>query len=439
MNMNVTVRGSRTRRSLSVMGCVLSVSGLLAVPVKAVPGVAAGVGFGVGVASGPEKPEIERRVVVISPGQGLGRGMTGGAEDRSERSAEYRFVTEGKTFEVAVRNGKVESAKVDGGAIPIERVKLDDGSMTISDEAGKTLFKHEFEAEELGPMTGLGIGARGGARAFVIEGEGSPRMRWLTNVDRDAARAQADVEVVEPPAVMIGVQMGRVPDALSGHLGVDADRSVYVSGVYEGLPAHAAGLRPYGVIVGLNGSDGVSDQEIRAKLRELKVGDGLELSVIEGGVRKTVMVSAVAYDAEAFSKAKMEGVASGGATSELSSIWMGREGDTMGRLSRIGGPQGLGGPDADQDRRLIFELDAQGTDRGELREQMAELLGEAMKDGGWRRSLDSQAGEMDSIRRHMERLEKMVQELVEQQQRIVPKAPADGEKPKTGTVPERES
>lgn len=365
-------------------------------------GVAAACGAGVFAwSANATAAEPEERVDIVW-------NSVAGDAGAADRVGYYQFNRDGKKVEVSLRNGAVTSAKVDGEEVPAERVKLDDKTLTITDAAGGTIFTHDFTSDD------AGVKRMRTRRTYAYSPQSPAPMRLgLRALDPDNAEDNVLIERAEPPAVMIGVQMASVPDALRGHLNLGDTRAVYVTGVHEGLPAHNAGIRPYDVIVSANGSDGLGELSLRERLADMKPGDTLNLTVIQKGERKNLTVSPIAYDAEAFKAAKFEGIAAVPAVpgvAPLGPFWSGADRDVIAIAPPI-----PGGP-ADDAQRMIFRIDGLSQDRAELERKLEEILRRYGGDAPQGRAGPTRSNaEMDAVRERMERMERMMQELLERQ------------------------
>jgi hypothetical protein len=104
--------------------------------------------------------------------------------------------------------------------------------------------------------------------------------------------------VLTPPPVMLGVTMEQPGPSLVAHMGVNPARTSLLVDVIPGLPADKAGLQDHDLVIAVDGSDDASPHNIRARLRKMKPGDTITLTVRRGPVSKTVTLSAEAWKAE---------------------------------------------------------------------------------------------------------------------------------------------
>ncbi len=104
--------------------------------------------------------------------------------------------------------------------------------------------------------------------------------------------------ILTPPPVMLGVTMEQPGTALVMHLGINPARTALLVDVIPGLPADRAGLKDHDIVIAVDGSEDASPHNIRAKLRKMKPGDTITLTVRRGRESKTVTLAADAWKAE---------------------------------------------------------------------------------------------------------------------------------------------
>ncbi|MCI0677386.1 MAG: PDZ domain-containing protein [Phycisphaerales bacterium] len=189
----------------------------------------------------------------------------------------------GGTIEVRIEDGKV-SAKRNGKEIPLDQIHLKDGKITIVDEQGQPLD--------------VMIGDGGKFNFGWDVDDGSGLRRFFTGVGAEEGPA---------PKVMLGVHMSEPGPALNRHLGLEEGKTTMISGVYEGLPAHDAGLEEYDIITEIDGKAPADNATIRKALAEKDAGESVTFTVIHEGRTKDVKVKLQEYDAEKMSQAKLLG------------------------------------------------------------------------------------------------------------------------------------
>ncbi len=104
--------------------------------------------------------------------------------------------------------------------------------------------------------------------------------------------------VLTPPSVMLGVTMEQPGPALTKHAGIKAARSTLLVDVIPGLPADKARLEDHDIVISVDGSEDASPHSIRNRLKTMKPGDTISLTVRRGPASKTVTLTTVAWKAE---------------------------------------------------------------------------------------------------------------------------------------------
>jgi serine protease Do len=186
------------------------------------------------------------------------------------------------SVEVRMDDGEVV-VRVDGEEIPDGQVIREDGRIIILDANGDE-------------MKTINLAGPGGAHTFDFHfGDGENRF-WVTGD-----------ESMPEPKVMLGIHLGAPGAALERHLRLEAGTSTLITGLYEGLPAHDAGLTEYDVIVAINGKKPADPGALRTVLAESEAGATVRLKVIHEGEPRNVTVRLESYDREAMTSAKLIG------------------------------------------------------------------------------------------------------------------------------------
>ncbi len=175
--------------------------------------------------------------------------VRGQAEDQTTT---LHVTEKGSEYVLKLRDGKVLSASIDGKAVPPDRIVMDEKSIRLLGEDGKTAF----EAARV----------RGGGLAYGAAGDN-----------------YFDHEVWAEKRPMIGVTLSDVSEALAGQLGIDAEQSVVISGLSEGMPAEKSGLKKFDVVVKIDGKVGASSDALGNAVRSRKPGDTIALGVLREG------------------------------------------------------------------------------------------------------------------------------------------------------------
>jgi hypothetical protein len=181
------------------------------------------------------------------------------------------WIDDGTVIEVKVTDGDV-GVLIDGEPIPQWRIKKkENGRLVILDENG----------DEMRSLGLLGFAGEGGNLSFAMPGP--------------------------EPKVMLGLYMGAPSAALRHHLRLDEGAATMITGIYQGLPAHDAGLELYDVIVAVDGQVPADPESIRAALAELEPGAEVTLTVIQEGRTREFNVRVDAFDRQRFDEAELIG------------------------------------------------------------------------------------------------------------------------------------
>lgn len=210
------------------------------------------------------------------------------ARSESRQSFAYQMSNgDGSSVELRIENGEVVVAKIDGKSIPPDRVRKSGDGYEILGEDGKVLRRIAAGAQ---------IPPRMDAR---------PRVRVQRDVElgrsiepRRASEPRRDAEPASAPKSMIGVGLGSPDPALVHHLKIDRANATMVTNVVDGLPADAAGIEQFDVIVSVNGDRKASSENLRRVLREAEPGAKIALEVLRGSETRKVEVTAIEFDGD---------------------------------------------------------------------------------------------------------------------------------------------
>lgn len=210
-------------------------------------------------------------------------GLQDGAEDvRVEQHA----------VSVIVENGEMRVV-IDGEVVGEDRLRRDGDRITILDEAGRPSGK-------LLVTTDPGF-------TFLLDDPAGATQRWREALDEFGAGIGDPAAA--PPRVMLGVYFDAPGPALEHHLGLEAGTTTMISGLFVGLPAHAAGLGRFDLITAVDGRRPADPDAVRRALADRDPGDEVMLRVIRRGEPGEVRVTLAAYDQEALGAAELIGQA----------------------------------------------------------------------------------------------------------------------------------
>jgi hypothetical protein len=187
-----------------------------------------------------------------------------------------------RTLEVRIDNGEV-SVKRNGKEVPKDQIRKEKGRIVILDDDGN-------EARDLNLMLGQGP---------------DPFLYKLGDSSWDGAVGWMNKNEGTPPKVMLGVHMTQPGKALEKHLHLEEGATTMLSGVYQGLSAHEAGLEEFDIITKVNGETPADASSIMKHLAGAEAGQTITFTVIHEGKTKDVDVKLEKYDADALKTAKL--------------------------------------------------------------------------------------------------------------------------------------
>jgi|GEM_PF-7106170 len=193
-------------------------------------------------------------------------------------------------YELSIKNGET-SAKVNGEAIPADRVVKTDAGYEIRDANGKTL--HTFRVAEHGGIRMMWND--GGAHAQPPAAPAVPRAPRAATAPRFRAIAPGvAVARSSNPKVMMGISMSEPEKRLLKHLGVED--GIVVDSVTDGTPAAKAGLQEEDIIVAADDVKPISQDKLREINGKKKPGDTLKLGIVREGKPQDVTLTLEAWD-----------------------------------------------------------------------------------------------------------------------------------------------
>jgi len=202
-------------------------------------------------------------------------GQDGGVVNHS---MSFRSTQDGRSVAIEMQNDEVVSATIDGEPVPKNRIKVDEDKVTIFDENGDVIFE---------------MNRSGRGNAWII----GPNQRLFAPNMQGLRGLQGELLApAEPPPVMLGVSLAEPDRGLRRHFGLEEGKATMLAAVYDDLPAAKAGLKPFDIIVSINGDDDAGQDKVREALRDAKAGNTITFGVIQNGQRKEVKVALEAYD-----------------------------------------------------------------------------------------------------------------------------------------------
>jgi hypothetical protein len=189
--------------------------------------------------------------------------------------------SEARRIEIIAEDGDVEVI-VDGKKLAADRLRIENGRIVILDEDGRELKSF----------------------GLTLDWDDDFGFRWIGPGEIDTIWG---VQPAEHPKVMMGVQLGEPTDALRYHLRIEPGKCTMISGLYEGLPAHEAGLDRYDIIVAIEGNKPADPQSVKEALADKEPGDEVTFTVVHEGRKNDFTILLDAYDAARMDPSKLIG------------------------------------------------------------------------------------------------------------------------------------
>lgn len=249
-----------------------------------------------GLTTGGQQPVKTVRANPSGP-RVVGSVNMAGSDSALDETSIVKFVHLKDEYIVTLRGRVVDGIKVNGVVMPAEevakRTKVEGDDIRILDAEGGTLARF---AAPIGSGLGNSLPSTTTMKWVVPSGKapGAPDANWPEILDPEEAAART---------VMVGLQMVPVEQALVGHFGLDPGCGIMVSAVADDLPAAAAGLKPFDIILTIDTKPVEQVDALKEALtaRKAKAGDTLKMTVLQGGVKREIVVQLMAFDNTKFS------------------------------------------------------------------------------------------------------------------------------------------
>lgn len=223
---------------------------------------------------------------------------------------------QGRTVKVESAGGKT-TVELDGVVLDPSRYTIAAGRLIVKDEQGKELFAATLPDAPTAPSNMSVNISRGTSN--------SPSQIYIGPRRFGAAGGNlGGPALAEQPRMMVGIQLIEADPILRGHLGLGAEEGVLVSAVYDGLPAAAAGVAAYDIVLKIDGKSPKNVEELRGFLREKESGKPITLELLHRGARVTRVVTPEPFDQNRLSAAKVSAIAAADSSDQWNA--------TIGRL-----------------------------------------------------------------------------------------------------------
>jgi len=107
----------------------------------------------------------------------------------------------------------------------------------------------------------------------------------------DGREINLDNILMGGPRAYIGVSLTNLSPELREHFGAPKDTGVLVESVQKDSPAEKAGIRVGDLVIGVDGKDVESSNDLRKALAEKKEGDSVRIEILRGRARQTLVAT----------------------------------------------------------------------------------------------------------------------------------------------------
>lgn len=229
----------------------------------------------------------------------------------------YKVRSGGAEYVVLMRGKRVESVTSGGKQLSLDRARVNGENLEVLDEQGQVAMRVTLAK----PMISNALPVtpeRSGPGAWSAPSPAQAPSKTGRVVFRNGTLPPSSPAAPMPPvppvaaanddedlgwrSVMVGLRMVAIEPALAGHLGLDRSLGVMVAGVAKGLPAEAAGLKPYDVITEIDGKPVTSVNFLREVLLQRKAAPGemMKFKIFSGGTPKEVSLTLAPFDRKTF-------------------------------------------------------------------------------------------------------------------------------------------
>jgi len=209
----------------------------------------------------------------------------------TEHTVWIEKVADGKhTYELRMEDGEM-TIIVDGDEVPEKRIKKDNNNVIILKDNGGVLYEFELSTEF---NHAKHVKHDGKHTIFVTEDGKETTLDLLS----DKGENVKFISEKDHPKVMLGIYSDEPGESLRKQLGIKG-KAIIIESVIEGLSADKAGMKDHDIIISIDGSDGVSPEDLTKILSKHSPGDEIKIVVIRNGEKMKIGTKLHAYDAHA--------------------------------------------------------------------------------------------------------------------------------------------
>ncbi|CAG7613492.1 hypothetical protein PAESOLCIP111_01611 [Paenibacillus solanacearum] len=170
--------------------------------------------------------------------------------------------------------------------------------ISIPDQKGTREYKHLLQTDASinpgnsgGPLLNLNGEVIGINTAVSSQAQGIGFAIPTSTISAVLDNLKNNVKIPKEPAPYIGVQLQNVDKEWLSELKLDSTDGAIVASVERKSPAFQAGIRPYDVIVELNGAKMKTSDDLVTAIKKLKVGDKASFGVMRDGKKMVIDVA----------------------------------------------------------------------------------------------------------------------------------------------------
>ncbi|SFL77545.1 serine protease, S1-C subfamily, contains C-terminal PDZ domain [Paenibacillus sp. 1_12] len=170
--------------------------------------------------------------------------------------------------------------------------------ISIPDENGTREYKHLLQTDAAinpgnsgGPLLNMDGEVIGINTAVNSQAQGIGFAIPSSTISSVLQQLKDNVTIPKEPVPFIGVSVQDLTSDMLSELKVDTTDGALVADVQRKSPAFEAGIRPYDVIVAVNGAKITTSTELTTKVQALKTGDKATVTIMSNGVKKDLTVT----------------------------------------------------------------------------------------------------------------------------------------------------
>ncbi len=170
--------------------------------------------------------------------------------------------------------------------------------ISIPDANGTRNYKHLLQTDASinpgnsgGPLLNLNGEVIGINTAVSSQAQGIGFAIPTSTIKSVLENLKNNVKIPKEPLPYVGITMADIDKEWVSELKLENNEGAIVSQVERKSPAFAAGIRPYDVIVELNGAKIKTPAEVSEAIKKLKVGDKASIGIMRDGKKQQIEVT----------------------------------------------------------------------------------------------------------------------------------------------------